>query len=374
MRADLDPGIAAARHTQEVNQALKKIGGSSPTDATWAYEACTRISGGHSLANELKGINRFIHGAPDHGLTLEARLISNPKKRAEIALDTVALAQDPARCPHEIWGLPAKPQGPSVWLWRPRQVSSPGWNEGVLIDGITDGTSTLLRVMTDQSTEGYPVLLERAKPTDPWRETMPDASGRVDTFGTPLQATIGAYSRTGVLAGVTDASKKTLAASTLRPLTATELTQIHTALPGGHILGPDATDKIMDIVKGMSGMMVIGAAPTPTAPVVPASLWTARVTQGRRFAWGQSIPLADLADYEALKANTGTTSGNAMDVFSSLFNPQNQRNRAVAAAIIGELAMGKTREEALAEAEKSVDGQAPRKAPRKPRGMGGPFG
>lgn len=358
MRATLQASAALARHPQEAAQILNKVGASNHSDVDWAYEAWTQIGGDHVLGHELKGINRFIYNAENQGLALEGRLVANPKKRLSIKLDPVALAQDPTRCPHEIWGSIPKPAGPSLWFWRPRQVASPGWNEAIIIDGITDGKTTLLRLYADTSHEGYPLLLEKTKDALTWSENHHDASGRVDTFGRPLQATIGEYSRTGTLAGVSPASVKALAASNLRALTVDEITQIHTSFPDGYVLGPDAAAKIMAHFHSMGLPAQLGT-PSPLPEKEASSLWDKRIASGRHFKWGESIDLDDLADYTAMQQNTGVSSGNALDVFASLGNPTFQDNRTLADSVIKNLAMGETREQALSSAKAQLASRPP---------------
>jgi hypothetical protein len=349
MRALLEAAAAIARHPQEAAQILTKVGASNPSEIDWAYEACTRIGGEHVLGHELKGINRFIYNAENQGLALEGRLVSNPKKRLSVDLDPVALAQDPTRCPHEIWGGMPKPSGYSLWFWRPRQVASPGWNEAVIIDGITDGKITLLRLYADTSNEGYPLLLEKAKDAPTWSENHPDASGRVDTFGRSLLATIGEYSRTGKLVGVSPASTKALAVSKLRALTPDEIVKIHASFQGGYVVGPDAAAKLLSEIHRM------GFTDQSSCTSIPEkenqSLWGKRIAQGRHFKWGESIALEELSDYARLRRNTGVSSGNAMDVFASLADPVCQDNHRLADSIIANLAMGEGREQALMSAQ-----------------------
>lgn len=353
MKANLEAQAAITRHPAEAAQVIAKVGATDENGVEWSYDAYTRIDGSFSIANQLKGIDRFIHNAGNHGLSLVGRLIGSPKKRHSVELDTIDLTTDPARCPHEIWGSMHKPEGPSIWIWRPRAVSAPGWNEAVIVGGITNGENTLLRLYEDHCYEGGTVLLEKCKGTPGWRETSRDASGRVDTFGSALQASMGQYSVSGELKGATPASTKALASSGIRELTKDEIQSIHEEFPGGHMVGPDAIAKLGELFSALRQ----GGALSKEALQVPnddMSLWERRIKMGRHFKWGESIDLDELSDYQALMQNTGVSSGNALQVFMSHANPSFQNNREIASMIISELAMGKSREDALAEATSRV--------------------
>lgn len=348
MRAEVTAHNAQLRHPQEVQAVLSKLGANSAQDVTWEYDLGVRINPGFSLAHELKGPERFQANAHNHLLSLVGRRVGNPHKKARAELDSVALAQDPARIPMELYALPDRPDlpaGRSLWLWKGNQVAAPGWNDAVLVGGVTDGKTTVLRLATDTSWPHAAELLRNEAGKPGWEGTTTDASGRLHGFGTALLATMGHWARTGELRGATAAASKALDKLGVRTLTEKELDQAAAGFTDGFITGKDGANKLLaDILEAMGGAGLLddGVDESTGSPV-----WITRKAQGRKWSWGQSLSVKDLEGYAELMRADKPASFSAMDVLGGAFNPKVMAAREQASEVIKSIALGVAPDEAF---------------------------
>lgn len=358
MRAELTAQNAQTRHPDEVAQVLKALKAKDATQVSWEYDMAVRINPGFELSNQLKGIERFRQGAENKLLRLVGRRIDN-KKRADVDLDSVALAQDPSRCPQELYGMAERPQvgaQRSLWLWKPKEVGAPGWNEAVLVGGVTDGKTTVLRLATDSQWPHRAELIRAENGKAGWGGTHLDASGRLHGFGTPLLATMGAWADTGQLAGVTAASTKALAKSNVRVLTDAELDQVAATFSGGFIAGTSAGDELIsDIFKTFARQGMPDADnPFKQAGAPDEStgspIWGPRKAKGRRWAWGQGLAVTDLDGYVELMSADSPASFSFLDVIGSALNPDVRQAQNQAHELLLAIAMGETPDDAYTQA------------------------
>lgn len=358
MRAELSAQSAQSRHPDEVDQVLKALKTTDANQVSWEYDMAVRIHPGFELSNQLKGIERFRQGAENKHLLLVGRRIDN-KKRAGVDLDSVALAQDPNKYPQELYGMAERPQvgaQRSLWLWKPNEVGAPGWNEAVLVGGVTDGKTTVLRLATDSQWPHRAELIRAENGKAGWGGTHLDASGRLHGFGTPLLATMGAWADTGQLAGVTAASTKALAKSNVRVLTDAELDQVAASFSGGFIAGTSAGDELISDIFKAFARQGMPAADNPFNQAgkpdesTGSPIWGPRKAHGRKWAWGQGLAVADLEGYAELMSADSPASFSAMDVLTSAFDPNVRKAKSQAHELLLAIAMGETPDDAYTQA------------------------
>lgn len=342
---------AQSRHPDEVASVVTKLGANSAQDVAWEYDLGVRINPGFSLANELKGVERFLANANNHLLSLTGRRLDNPRKKARADLDSVVLAQDPTRIPVELYALasrPALPESRSLWLWKGNRVASPGWNEAVLVNGVTDGKTTVLRLATDTGWPHASELVRNEKGKPGWAGTSTDASGRLHGFGSALLATMGHWAKTGELNGKTPAAAKALTTLGGRALTEEELDRVAAGFEGGFITAKDGAGELLaDILGSMGGAGLLdgGVDESPASPV-----WDTRKAQGRQWRWGQSLSIQDLDGYAELMSEDKPASFSAFDVLGSAFNPKVMAAREQASEVIKSIALGASPDKAFEQA------------------------
>ena len=333
----IDYTAAQQRHPDEVKAIGLKFKGQDPQDISWGYDYAMRIDGSYNLGNDLKGIERFRHSAQNYILWL----VGNSGRKSEsIELDCVDLAQDVNRCPQELFGVD-KPEGHSLWLWEGKQVSAPGWNEVVALGGLTDGKTIVIRLARDTAQGQFDLI--RKKPGSGWGGTLNDARGHLSEFGSRFGKVAGEWVYTGQLSGGAKTVQEAIDAGKLRLLSAEELEAlIKKEFHDGYITGTALADEIQKRLSSVIGHEL------PVADT-PASVWTRRIEQGRKWAWGQGLSATDLEGYRALMSQTGVSSGNAAAVFGALFDPENQKRKQQAQQIIEKIGMGQEAEAAYEE-------------------------
>lgn len=330
----IDYTAAQQRHPDEVKAIALKMKIRDPQELSWGYDYAVEINGSYSLANDLKGIERFRHSADSYVLWLVGKA---GRKSESIELDCVELARDINRCPQELFGV-AKPEGHSLWLWEGEQVSAPGWNEVVAVGGLTDGKTTVIRMARDTGPGRFDLI--RKKPGSGWGGTMNDARGHLGEFGATLGKVAGAWVYSGELGGGSKAAQKAIDEGKLRVLSDEELKAlVEQEFPDGYITGTALADEIRSEMSSLFGIQ---------APVeqTPDSVWTQRIEKGRKWDWGQGLSAADLEGYKALMTQTGPSSGNTAAVFSALFDPENQKRKEQARDIIKKIGMGQAPDQA----------------------------
>lgn len=324
----VDFSAVQQRHPDEVKAIALKMKARDPQELSWGYDYAVKINGSYSLANDLKGIERFRHSADSYVL----RLVGKAGRKSEsIELDCLDLAQDVNRCPQELFGV-AKPEGHSLWLWEGEQVSAPGWNEVVALGGLTDGKTVVIRLARDTAQGRFDLI--RKKPGSGWGGTMNDARGHLNEFGSRFGKVAGEWVYTGQLSGGTKTVQEAIDAGKLRLLSAEELEAlIKKEFHDGYITCTALADEIRSQMSSLFGTQ---------APVeqTPASVWAQRIEKGRKWAWGMGLSAVDLEGYKALMAQTGPSSGNAAAVFGALFDPENQKRKEQARDIIKKIGMG----------------------------------
>lgn len=345
MYAQISHEKAKARHPEEFKQALEELKLTDPNDVEWGYNSAMAIDGSYNLSQDMKGIDRFIANASNYYLSLLAKPKTGGKK-VDIELDTLDLAQDPSRCPHELYGMASAPHGHALWLWDDNCVASPGWNEVIILGGITDGKTTVLRLARDTSwsedERGGVELLRKVEGQTGWGGTGTDARGHLYGFGSRLDKTAGEWAYTGKLEGSSKTAKEAIETGALRQITDDEADHIVEQFNARHITGSSSGDELRAQLMSEFGLEGIISTPEPTT----AQVWNKRISQGRKWKWGESLTAQQLEGYRILMSQTGPSSGMAIDVLSALTNPGNQNRREQAREIIKSIARGQDPEQA----------------------------
>ena len=135
---------------------------------------------------------------------------------------------------------PRLPVTRTLWSWQVDDAHAPGWQEAVLVDGVTNGRHTILRLARSERWPSPDLVAseidERGLPG--WRGEALDASGRLDGFGARLGKTLGHWAQTGQLQGSAPTTCAALTKAGVRALTEVELDRIAGSFENGFISHP----------------------------------------------------------------------------------------------------------------------------------------
>ena len=100
---------------------------------------------------------------------------------------------------------PRLPTTRTLWSWQVDDVQAPGWQETVLVGGVTNGQHTILRLARGGRWPSPDLVAseidEHGQPG--WHSEALNASGHLDGFGACLGKTLGHWAQTGQLHGST---------------------------------------------------------------------------------------------------------------------------------------------------------------------------
>ena len=202
---------------------------------------------------------------------------------------------------------PRLPTTRTLWSWQVDDVQAPGWQETVLVGGVTNGQHTILRLARGGRWPSPDLVAseidEHGQPG--WRGESLDASGRLDGFGARLGKTLGHWAQTGQLHGSTPTACAALTKAGVRALTEVELDRIAGSFENGFITGISAYQAMIEQGNAKWGgtplLEAMAQRRGPTDESTGAAIWLARMAQGRRWSWGSALTTDDQQIHEEME-------------------------------------------------------------------------